>query len=71
LYYTSEETGNPYISFEKDSGSINTTIQTFDQVVQRIEEKDFAIPARPAKLCGDCDIRFYCDKKNWKFRSQA
>lgn len=71
LYYTSEETGNPYISFEKDSGSINATIQTFDQVVQRIEEKDFAIPARPAKLCGDCDIRFYCDRKNWKFRSQA
>lgn len=71
LYYTSEETGNPYISFEKDSSSINKTIQTFDQVVQRIEGKDFAIPARPAKLCGDCDIRFYCDKKNWKFRSQT
>jgi DNA helicase II / ATP-dependent DNA helicase PcrA len=70
LYYTSEETGNPYVSFEKDSGSINKTIQTFDEVVQRIEAKDFAIPARPAKLCGDCDIHHYCDRKNWKFRSQ-
>lgn len=69
LYYTSEETGNPYITFDKDSASINTTIRTFDNVVQRIEAKDFAIPARPTKLCGDCDMHHYCDRKNWKFRS--
>jgi DNA helicase-2/ATP-dependent DNA helicase PcrA len=69
LYYTSEETGSPYITFDKDSSSINTTIHTFDNVVQRIEAKDFAIPARPTKLCGDCDIHHYCDRKNWKFRS--
>jgi DNA helicase-2/ATP-dependent DNA helicase PcrA len=71
LYYTSEETGNPYITFDKDNSSINATIRTFDNVVQRIEAKDFAIPARPTKLCGDCDVHHYCDRKNWKFRSQA
>lgn len=71
LYYTSEETGNPYITFDKDSRSINNTIRTFDTVVRRIEAKDFTIAARPAKLCRDCDLRHYCDRKNWKFRSQA
>lgn len=71
LYYTSEEAGNPYITFEKDNRSIEKTIRTFDNVVQRIEAKDFAIPARPTKLCNDCDMRSYCDRKNWKFRSAA
>lgn len=71
LYYTSEEMGNPYITFDKDSSSINATIRTFDAVVQRIEAKDFSIPTRPAKLCRDCDMHHYCDRKNWKFRSQA
>lgn len=70
LYYTSEETGNPYITFDKDSRSINATIQTFDQVVRRIEANDFSIAARPIKLCADCDMRQYCDRKNWQFRSQ-
>jgi len=70
LYYTGEDTGSPYITFDKDSRSIGNTIRTFDQVVRRIEAKDFAIPARPTKLCRDCDMRHYCDRKNWKFRSQ-
>ena len=70
LYYTSEEAGNPYVTFDKDSRSINKTIQTFDDVVHRIEEKDFAILARPTKLCEACDMRHYCDMKDWKFRSQ-
>ncbi len=71
LYYTSEEEGNPYISFDKDARAIEKTIRSFDAVVQRIEARDFGIPARPAKLCSDCDMRHYCDAKNWKFRSPA
>lgn len=69
LYYTSEENGNPYISFSKNSRSIDRTIATFDEVVNRIEVKDFGIKERPEKLCGDCDVRFYCNAKNWKFRA--
>jgi len=69
LYYTSEEAGNPYITFTRDSRSIEQTIQTFDTVVSRIEARDFAILARPPKLCKECDMRHYCDAKNWKFRS--
>jgi len=59
LYYTSEQAGNPYISFPEDQKSISNTIATFDQVVQRIEQKDFTIPERPANLCQECDIRYY------------
>lgn len=69
LYYTSEEDGNPYITFQRDGQSTQQTIKTFDTVVSRIESRDFAIPARPPKLCRECDIRHYCDTKNWKFRS--
>lgn len=71
LYYTSEETGNPYITFDKDTRSIEKTIRTFDAVVHRIEAKDFSIPARPLKLCRDCDMRHFCDTKNWHFRSES
>ncbi len=69
LYYTNEEAGNPFITFDKNPLSINQTVATFDQVVKRIEQKDFRIPERPAKLCKECDMRHYCDLKNWKFRS--
>ena len=69
LYYTSEEAGNPYITFNRDGRSSEQTIKTFDTVVGRIEARDFAIPARPPKLCRECDMRHYCDAKNWKFRS--
>jgi len=68
LYYTGEEDGNPYISFNKNDRAIEATIQTFDDVVQRIEQKDFSIPARPDKACKECDMQSYCDAKNWKFR---
>jgi DNA helicase-2/ATP-dependent DNA helicase PcrA len=68
LYYTSVEDGNPYISFEVNPTSINATIQTFDEVVSRIESKDFRIKERPVKICKDCDLKFYCDVKNWHFR---
>lgn len=67
LYYTSEEDGNPYISFDKDSRSIERTVSTFDEVVARIEARDFRIPERPPKLCKECDMRHYCDAKNWHF----
>jgi len=57
------------VTFVKDNKAIAKTIDTFDKVVKRIEVKDFSIPDRPAKLCENCDMRFYCDAKNWKFKS--
>ncbi|MEE4745385.1 ATP-dependent DNA helicase [Pseudomonas alliivorans] len=69
LYYTGEDGGNPYVSFAKDSRAIDKTIARFDNIVARIEQQEYAISARPVKLCQSCDMRAYCDNKNWKFRS--
>lgn len=63
LYYTGEESGNPYITFPKNRQSISATVQAFDAVVARIENKDFKLSQRPIKLCEACDMRYYCDSK--------
>jgi len=68
LYYTGEDDGNPYVSFSKDDRAIGKTIARFDDIVARIERQDYGLSARPAKLCQNCDMRAYCDNKNWKFR---
>jgi len=68
LYYTGEDGGNPFVSFTKDDRAIGKTIAQFDDIVARIERQDYQIAARPAKLCQSCDMRPYCDNKNWKFR---
>ncbi|MDA8118997.1 MAG: ATP-dependent DNA helicase [Gammaproteobacteria bacterium] len=68
LYYTGEDGGNPYVSFTKDDRAIGKTIARFDDIVARIERQDYQIAARSAKLCQSCDMRAYCDNKNWKFR---
>ena len=68
LYYTGEESGNPYVTFSKDERAIGKTIGRFDEVVHRIENGDFRIAARPYRLCEDCDMRDYCGAKNWRFR---
>jgi len=70
LYYTSEESGSPYITFPKNSSAIDKTIKTFDKVVHKIEAKDFSIAKRPDKLCVECDMRAHCDAKNWKFKDE-
>jgi DNA helicase-2/ATP-dependent DNA helicase PcrA len=69
LYYTGEESGNPYVSFTKDNRAIGKTIARFDDIVERIERQDYVITSRPIKLCQSCDMRAYCDNKNWKFRN--
>lgn len=63
LYYTGENDSNPYVTFKKDSKSIDKTIESFDNIVNRIEQKDFNISERPAKLCVECDMRFFCDRQ--------
>lgn len=68
LYYTGEDSGNPYVSFSKDDRAIGKTIARFDEIVARIERQDYQIEARPSKQCQNCDMRAYCDNKNWKFR---
>lgn len=70
LYYTGEDGGNPYVSFTKDDRAIGKTIAKFDDIVSRIERQDYQMAARPAKLCQNCDMRAYCDHKNWNFAKE-
>lgn len=67
LYYPKEDGGNPYISFPSNSDNINTTIQIFDEVVKKIETKDYDMTHTPKsdKQCGGCDMRFYCNPKQY------
>ena len=68
LYFTGVESGIPTISFDKDGSSIDSTVTVFDNIVNRIENKKFEMAERPAKTCVDCDMKAYCDRKNWKFK---
>src|SRR6185437_3421437 len=68
LYYTGEEDGNPYVTFNKDDRAIGKTVARFDDIVARIEREDYLMASRPAKLCPNCDMRAYCDSKDWTFR---
>jgi DNA helicase-2/ATP-dependent DNA helicase PcrA len=67
LYFTGETNGLPNISFNKNTSAIDSTIETFDAIVEKIESKNFKIPSRPDKTCIDCSAKAYCDKKNWEF----
>ncbi len=61
LYYAGEKDGNPFISFKNKSESIDTTISQIDDVIKKIECKNFNIEDKPQKLCKECDMRFYCE----------
>ena len=63
LYYTGEDDSNPYVSFDRDTYSIDQTMRAFDSVVERIENKNFEIATRPDRLCRNCDMQAYCDAK--------
>lgn len=63
LYYPKEESGNPRISFRYNQGNIDNTIEAFEEVVHKIEKKDYSMQnvRRNEKHCSDCDLRFYCN----------
>ena len=63
LYYTSEINSNPFLSFDKNRQSIDKTIKKFDEVVDKIETKnyDMSSTVKCDKLCGNCDFRHYCN----------
>ena len=63
LYYPKEENGNPRITYRYQKKNIENTIEAFEEVVQKIEKKDFSMKGvyRNEKHCSDCDLRFYCN----------
>lgn len=64
LYYPKEENGNPKITFEYKPDMVQNTINSFEEVVHKIEQHDFSMKGHACseKHCGECDLRFYCHK---------
>ena len=60
LYYTGEESGNPVITFNRDKSSIDAVAAEFDEVAHRIMKRDYSCRALNARLCENCDFRYYC-----------
>lgn len=63
IHYTGESHGNPRITFPMSAPSVQATIEAFDATVREIENKNYALTARPEKLCVNCDMKHYCDRK--------
>ena len=52
LYYTGEDNGVPTVTFNKSTEMIDKTIKEFDEVVEKIQHKDFSGRAKDKKsLC--------------------
>jgi len=64
LYYPKEENGNPCISYKYDPSKVTSTIESFDEVVKKIERKDFSMRDVKCnqKQCAECDMRHFCHK---------
>lgn len=60
IYYTGEESGSPEIFFNHDRRSIEAVAAEFDEVAHKIMRRDFSCRAADAKLCENCDFRYYC-----------
>ena len=65
LYYPKEDDGSPYVSFRKNVLTINNTITSFEEVVNKIESKNFndSHVKKCEKLCSSCDMRYYCNPR--------
>ena len=65
LYYTGEPEGsNPMLTWPVDRTQIGKTVHAFDEVVARIESKQFDQPTRPKRqVCDGCDLRHHCDRR--------
>ena len=63
LYYTGEESGVPIYRFPFERGSIDATVSGVDKVIGCIENKEFSMTERPPRLCKECDLKAYCDRK--------
>jgi DNA helicase-2/ATP-dependent DNA helicase PcrA len=67
LYYPKEEEGNPQVTFPANAHNISATIQSFDEVVRKIETKNFDMSnvSKSEKLCGECDMRYMCNPRHY------
>lgn len=67
LYYPKEEAGSPYVTFKANKDNVSQTIAVFDEVVNKIEKKNYDMQhvVKSEKQCGDCDMRYHCNPKQY------
>lgn len=67
LYYPKEEDSNPNITFPSNKLNIETTIGSFDEVVRKIEKRnyDMAHVVKSDKQCGECDMKYHCNPRQY------
>jgi DNA helicase-2/ATP-dependent DNA helicase PcrA len=67
LYYPKEENSSPYITFNANKDNIQYTISVFDDVVNKIETKNYDMKhiTKSEKQCSECDMRFHCNPKQY------
>lgn len=67
LYYPKEENGSPYISFPSNKGFIDNTMKSFDEVVDKIETKNYDLGhiTKSEKQCSGCDMRYHCNPRQY------
>lgn len=63
LYYTAEENGVPTITYPYQKTAVEGTMAAFDDTVHKIMKKDFHRCTDDARICKNCDFRFYCMNK--------
>ena len=62
IYYTAEKNAVPTVSFDNNTEEVDSTIKEFDNIVKKIERKDFSKKSESETICNNCDFRFYCKK---------
>ena len=62
LYYTGADGEVPTITFPKKQESIDKTIQEFDEIVEKIQRKDFSQKAKSQITCDNCDFKHFCSR---------
>ena len=67
LYYPKEESSSPYVTFKSNKDNIQHTISVFDDVVNKIETKNYDMKhiVKSEKQCGECDMRYHCNPKQY------
>lgn len=62
LYYVGADDGEPTVTFECTEEGTRNAQENFDEIAERIIEKDFDGEADDLRTCARCDFRFYCGK---------
>lgn len=62
IYYTADESDEPIVSFDNTPADVQAAICEFDDVVHKIQQRDFNSKAENKAVCSSCDFRYYCNR---------